>query len=202
MSARESESDSLHTELMTSRQLKALSHPVRRRIIDLLSGGGPARAADLAPRLGAPANQVSFHLRTLAAAGLIEEAPEEARDRRDRVWRVGAQGYRVADPARPVEGADLAAVTSFMSNELHRQQELIHRVAGWVSNYASGQETEAKAEWSTYTFRFSQEEAREVLHAVLGVLNTAKRKHQSGPDDEHIERKIWDVSFFAAREDI
>lgn len=38
-----------------------------------------------------PANQVSFHLRTLAKYGLIEEAPEEARDRRDRVWRPASE---------------------------------------------------------------------------------------------------------------
>ena len=48
---------------------------------------GPSRAADLAHDLGIPANQASFHLRQLAKYGLVEEAPELARDRRDRVWR-------------------------------------------------------------------------------------------------------------------
>ena len=48
---------------------------------------GPLRAADVARELGIPANQASFHLRQLAKYGLVEEAPEEARDRRDRVWR-------------------------------------------------------------------------------------------------------------------
>ena len=45
------------------------------------------RAADVAERLDIPANQASFHLRQLAKYGLVEEAPELARDGRDRVWR-------------------------------------------------------------------------------------------------------------------
>ena len=45
------------------------------------------RAADIARELGIPANQASFHLRQLAKYGLAVEAPELARDGRDRVWK-------------------------------------------------------------------------------------------------------------------
>ncbi|WP_181312991.1 helix-turn-helix domain-containing protein [Nocardioides campestrisoli] len=67
--------------------LRALAHPVRNRILGELSAQGPLRAADLSRELGIPANQASFHLRQLAKYGLVEEAPGEGRDRRDRVWR-------------------------------------------------------------------------------------------------------------------
>jgi len=67
--------------------LRAISHPVRNRILHELYAVGTARAADLASDLGIPANQASFHLRQLAKYGLIEPAPEAARDGRDRVWR-------------------------------------------------------------------------------------------------------------------
>jgi predicted ArsR family transcriptional regulator len=70
------------------RILRAISHPVRVRILDELGAGGPQRAADMAKLLGVPANQASFHLRQLAKYGLVVEAPEEARDGRDRVWKV------------------------------------------------------------------------------------------------------------------
>ncbi len=76
--------------------LRAISHPVRNRILHELYAVGTARAADLASDLGIPANQASFHLRQLAKYGLIEPAPEAARDGRDRVWR----------PVDP-DGADL-----------------------------------------------------------------------------------------------
>ena len=73
--------------LSDPRVLRAIAHPVRTRILEELSASGPIRAADVARQLGIPANQASFHLRQLAKYGLVEEAPEEARDKRDRVWR-------------------------------------------------------------------------------------------------------------------
>ena len=67
--------------------LRAIAHPVRNRILDELARTGPVRAADVARELGIPANQASFHLRQLAKYGLVEEDPDAARDKRDRVWR-------------------------------------------------------------------------------------------------------------------
>src|SRR3954449_9614275 len=69
------------------RILRAIAHPVRNRILGELSAAGHLRAADVAEVLGIPANQASFHLRQLAKYGLVEQAPELARDGRDRVWR-------------------------------------------------------------------------------------------------------------------
>ena len=75
-------------KLSDPRMLRGIAHPMRNRILEEMSAGGPMRAADVAERLGIPANQASFHLRQLAKYGLVEEAPELARDGRDRVWRV------------------------------------------------------------------------------------------------------------------
>lgn len=69
------------------KMLRAIAHPVRNRILTELNATGPMRAADLARELDLPANQMSFHLRQLAKYGLVEEDPEAARDKRDRVWR-------------------------------------------------------------------------------------------------------------------
>ena len=71
-----------------ARVLRAIAHPVRNRVLGELGAIGPLRAADIAQRIGIPANQASFHLRQLAKYGLVEEAPELARDGRDRVWRL------------------------------------------------------------------------------------------------------------------
>jgi predicted ArsR family transcriptional regulator len=70
------------------RILRAIAHPARSRILHELEAAGPLRAADVARLLEIPANQASFHLRQLAKYGLVEPAPEEAHDRRDRVWRL------------------------------------------------------------------------------------------------------------------
>lgn len=72
------------------RVLRAIAHPVRNRILLEIEATGPMRAADVARALGLPANQASFHLRQLGKYGVLEEAPDQARDRRDRVWRVAS----------------------------------------------------------------------------------------------------------------
>jgi DNA-binding transcriptional ArsR family regulator len=69
------------------RVLRAIAHPMRQRVLGELSAAGHMRAADVAEVLGIPANQASFHLRQLAKYGLVEPAPELARDGRDRVWK-------------------------------------------------------------------------------------------------------------------
>ena len=68
--------------------MRALAHPLRQRIMMELSVRRSARAADLAEIIGEPANALSYHLRALAKAKLIVEAPELARDTRDRVWQM------------------------------------------------------------------------------------------------------------------
>ena len=87
----------------TPEAMRALAHPLRLRILTQLEADGHGRAADLARTLGEPPNSVSFHLRTLARAGLVVEAPELAHDRRDRVWRNAADTY---DVPRGTPGSD------------------------------------------------------------------------------------------------
>jgi DNA-binding transcriptional ArsR family regulator len=74
-------------KIQDPRILRAIAHPMRQRVLGELSAAGHLRAADVAERLGIPANQASFHLRQLAKYGLVEPAPELARDGRDRVWK-------------------------------------------------------------------------------------------------------------------
>ncbi len=72
-----------------------MAHPLRLDIVERVGRRGTARAADVAADLGIPANSVSYHLRILARGGVIEEAPEAARDRRDRVWRLAQTSFHL-----------------------------------------------------------------------------------------------------------
>src|SRR6476469_7792909 len=93
------------------RVLRAIAHPLRIRILHELNAAGPSRAADLAADLEIPANQASFHLRQLAKYGLVVEAPEEARDKRDRVWKlVSARGISLDIAGMDQEPGGSAAV--------------------------------------------------------------------------------------------
>ena len=114
--------------LSDPRVLRAIAHPVRNRVLDELQASGPARAADIARELGIPANQASFHLRQLAKYGLVEEAPEEARDKRDRVWRASATGgYRVELSKLAEEPGGRAAVEVFRSSKLAWLHQVVDR---------------------------------------------------------------------------
>jgi DNA-binding transcriptional ArsR family regulator len=67
--------------------LTAMAHPLRRRLLDVLAVDGPATASMLADRTTQAVGNISHHMRILSEAGLVEEAPELARDRRERWWR-------------------------------------------------------------------------------------------------------------------
>ena len=65
--------------------LRALSHPLRLRIIELLEQAGPITATVAAAHLGTTPSNCSFHLRLLAKHGFIEEA--DGAVGRNRPWQ-------------------------------------------------------------------------------------------------------------------
>lgn len=69
-----------------ARSLRALAHPLRLQILDILRLEGPATATALADRLSVLPGSASWHLTKLAEHGYIEEVPELG-NRRDRWWR-------------------------------------------------------------------------------------------------------------------
>jgi DNA-binding transcriptional ArsR family regulator len=77
-----------------SRVLAAMAHPLRRRLLDALKVDGPSTASMLANRTGQAIGNVSHHMKVLAQAALVEEAPQLARDRRERWWRLSDTSRR------------------------------------------------------------------------------------------------------------
>jgi DNA-binding transcriptional ArsR family regulator len=74
------------TVALDAKGLRALTHPVRGQLLGLLRRHGPATATQLADRLGLNSGATSYHLRQLAAAGLIEDDAERG-NARERWWR-------------------------------------------------------------------------------------------------------------------
>ncbi len=66
--------------------IRALAHPLRLQLRDLLDIRGPMTAADAARELGISQGLASHHLRQLAKYGFVEPAP--ARNGRDRPWQI------------------------------------------------------------------------------------------------------------------
>jgi DNA-binding transcriptional ArsR family regulator len=105
-----------------SRVLAAMAHPVRRRLLNVLKVDGPAMASVLAERTGEAVGNVSHHLKVLAAADLIEEAPELARDRRERWWR--RTPGRVRWSTRDFAGDEADAAVERAARSLNLDAEL------------------------------------------------------------------------------
>lgn len=55
-------------------RLAALASPVRQEIVDALETGGACTMAELAARMGRPADALYFHVRKLVGVGLLVEA--------------------------------------------------------------------------------------------------------------------------------
>ncbi len=71
---------------LTSRQLKALGHPLRVQLLEMLHERGSATATMLGERVGESSGTTSYHLRQLASAGMIVD-DEERSTGRDRYWK-------------------------------------------------------------------------------------------------------------------
>ncbi|MFJ6611607.1 ArsR/SmtB family transcription factor [Streptomyces sp. NPDC091289] len=88
-------------QLDTAR-LRVLAHPLRVNVLTLLRQRGPSTATRIADELGINPGSASYHLRRLAAGGLIVEVPERGTGR-ERWWE-SAHRQSIHDPATgPVE---------------------------------------------------------------------------------------------------
>ena len=65
--------------------IRALAHPLRLELLDLLRFEGPSTATLLGQRLGESSGATSYHLRQLARYGFVAEMPSEGT--RERWWR-------------------------------------------------------------------------------------------------------------------
>lgn len=150
-------------------QLKALSHPVRMRILGLLRTHGPATASQIARRLGLNSGATSYHLRQLAEHGFLEEASELG-NKRERWWRAASQVTSVPEPPEPSdEGRD--ATDAFhhvvVAQQAQRMQAAAERRGG------EGQEWRAVTSISDATMTVTPSQAREI--------------------QDRFERLVWEV---------
>jgi DNA-binding transcriptional ArsR family regulator len=66
--------------------MRALAHPARVAALQYLMMVGPATSTELGSVVGLSASAMSYHLRNLERAGMVETAPGRG-DGRERVWR-------------------------------------------------------------------------------------------------------------------
>ncbi|MGW4483292.1 ArsR/SmtB family transcription factor [Amycolatopsis sp. NPDC004368] len=163
--------------------LAAMSHPLRRRILDLLKLDGPATASTLAEGTASAVGNISHHLKVLATAGLVEEAPELARDRRERWWRRPSRGLSwstsdfVGDPV-----GDAAEVVS-----LDRQASLSR---SWLSELETAPPVWRDAWFTNETWaRLTPAEVVELSSRVMALFD--EYTDRAIPDDGAERRPVF-----------
>ncbi len=161
-----------------AKALSALANPFRSRLLDALHLDGPSTASSLARRTGQAVGSVSHHMKVLAEAGLVEEAPELAKDRRERWWRLVSTGFRWSTAEFADDPSAVAAALSAESVGLRRQFE---RAGEWLDNHEAAGEWGDAAFATQYWLKLTPEELRELGEEILDLGQ--RWRERPVPDD-------------------
>lgn len=176
--AEKSTPGSRSSEVDDPRILRAIAHPLRQRLLGELSAAGHLRAADVAELLGIPANQASFHLRQLAKYGLVEPAPEFARDGRDRVWKpVHEHGLSLQVGAMEKGPGGKAAVAVWRRHAADQAKAAIDRA------YGHRKSRDIKVMISDDWLRLTKAEATELADELIALQERWQDRTQAAAGD-------------------
>ncbi len=131
-------------QVTDSRVLAALAHPLRRRLMDVLKVHGPGTVSVLAGHTGQSVANVSHHLKVLDTSGLVAQAPELAKDRRERWWRLVSAGLRWSNADFTGSAADAAIAHAAESLNLDHHTDLVR---AWLAA-----DEEQRASWNEASF--------------------------------------------------
>ena len=107
-------------QINDAKTMRALSHPVRIALLEMLSIEGPLTATEVGERIGESPTTCSFHLRQLAKYGLVEEAgggKGRARPWRMKTLDIAIRGH---DPEAELAADVLAGMILERQRDRHR----------------------------------------------------------------------------------
>lgn len=158
--------------------LQGIAHPLRLRLLGLLRVHGPSTATKLAAQCGESSGLTSYHLRQLAAAGLVTDAePEDLegvarRGGRQRWWKaVGRLMFTGIPPAgdeeaEAVSDEFLRAVLAAVSAKAGRWLSVAHT---WPRPWRD------VVNFSDVPLRLTREEASQLSDDIAAVLARYRR---------------------------
>ena len=156
--------------------LRGLAHPLRVRMLDILSTYGPQTASSLAERLAESSGVTSYHLRQLAQHDFIREV-EGLGTARERWWERVPGGISVDTATLPSTAAARSANAIVMS-EWHRNREAL------LGDYVRRGEHELSREWieasmmSTANARVTSEQLAELTAELQRVADEFIERHR------------------------
>lgn len=166
-------------------QIAAANHPLRRRLLELLALDGPATASKLAAATDQLVGNISHHLKMLAKAAMIEEAPELAKNHRERWWRAVpvSLSWSLADVRGDAAGETIATAAEHYNLGHH-----VEKVQDWFQARYTYDERWVRAAFSTESWvRATPEELDELGARIQAVLEDFKSAQEGDdPSREHV----------------
>lgn len=149
--------------------LRALAHPLRVQIYDILSQYGPQTASTLAAMTGESSGSTSYHLRALAKHDLIREVDDRGTGR-ERWWERPKGGISFTNPEAMKTPSGKAATQVVMTEFLtRRHQQLMRYMGSTLADPDAMDEQEAMI--STATLRLTPEQATELITRLQQVID-------------------------------
>jgi DNA-binding transcriptional ArsR family regulator len=174
----------LPVQPMSAEQLRALAHPLRLQLLQLLLAEGPATASQLGRRLGESNGATSYHLRALHRAGMLEEA--EQRNGRERWWQRKPGRLLIPNSVSPdasdSERAELQAAHAQIESILVERDEKAMR--RWMEiRYDLPLEWQ-DAQWIGNTRMWATDaQAREFVQGVLDLAEPLRKAPEPGDSE-------------------
>jgi DNA-binding transcriptional ArsR family regulator len=155
--------------LLDGPALRALSHPVRVQIMQLLRKHGPSTASRLAGQLRLNSGATSYHLRQLGLAGLAAEAGDLG-NKRDRWWRAVPRALYFSDAAlRDDPEAAMAYLNAVATAYAERLVEFGYQLPALHPVWSGA------ATLSDYPLRLTPAESRRLVGELDSVLARYRR---------------------------
>src|ERR1041384_3086829 len=106
--------------------LRALSHPFRWKLLQVLTEQGPHTATQCSEKLGESVASCSYHLNMLAKYGFVEEVEGPGRQKPWRIVR-GRQSISTEGLEGEAAMAAEAAAMAYLDQEFERTRERLRR---------------------------------------------------------------------------
>lgn len=171
-------------ELTDPRAMRALAHPRRLDLIELLFVEGPLTASQCAERLGDSPAGCSYHLRQLAKWGFVEETGEG--HGRERPWR----HVPIGNSFRSGESESQRAAAQLLTGVLNeRRFDQVRRFQATVASLPKEWESVARSD--DYTFWATPAETEELGRRIFELLAPFQGRTLAGERPEASRLVQW-----------
>ena len=150
-------------------RIRALTHPLRLELLDLLDDLGEATATQCAEQLGQSVASCSFHLRSLEKHGFIERSGQRGREK---PWRAVKGGLDVR-PDTALRGSR-HAVAELGSLYVAREADRVHRYLAQVEH--EPEDWVQAATVTTASFWATAEEMKQLAQEVQRLTDRFDRR--------------------------